>query len=91
LGVHYDFFRLARAALIREHVANNPELHGIEPNKLTLVDNSLPDMKELLEAMGIKKSCCKMRMTTGAPISDVFISNMTTQYSINRPSPASTK
>jgi len=44
----------------------NKDICNIDPTKLDLTPNLIPDMKELLDTLGIKKECSRMHILTNA-------------------------
>lgn len=49
---------------------------NVDPTKLDLTPNLIPDMKDILDALKIKKTCCRMHILTNADFYE-FIDNRT--------------
>ncbi len=86
IGIWYNFFRLARAAYTQHHIAQHKHLQEADPANISLMEDSAPELRELLEAIGLTKNCCKTRMLSAAPIFDVFAMHMNADFDEKSPS-----
>ena len=49
---------------------------NVDPSKLDMTPNFIPDLKELMDTLGIKKECCRTHILTNADFNK-FIYNRT--------------
>jgi len=62
LGKYTSFIE----AYILSYKIFNKKLCSINPTKLDLTPNAIPDLKDLLDILGITKTCCRMHILTNA-------------------------
>lgn len=65
IASYIEFFDKAREAFYADVVfAENSKIKDYDPEKLALNPGSTPPLEDLLNAIGIKNRCCRMRLVT---------------------------
>lgn len=73
IAPYMEFFDCARQALYDEVVyAKDSPVANYDPEKLVLSPGSVPELGEILDAIGITKRCCRTRMLATIKIDRMY-------------------
>lgn len=61
LGEVYDFINLAKNGLFKKHLENS-KYKNFNPDKIALQPQILPNISEILDAVGLTHDCCRMHI-----------------------------
>jgi DNA-directed RNA polymerase subunit N (RpoN/RPB10) len=70
LGIYVDFVHEAKNKIYQKEVF---EKHSdYDPEKLCIKPDILPDLSELLDALELKNTCCRMHILTKVNIDKIY-------------------